>query len=90
MIEEFGRTVEDIENKRFSAPPVQVLQQKNPGDKAAFAVHICRNCDARFSCPSFREYVRQTDSGRHGIRKYLDDYGTEFSTEEFIEGNIIE
>lgn len=90
MVEDFGRTVEDIENKRFSAPPVKELKAKNPGDQVAYAVRFCRNCDARFSCPSFQDYVSESDTGRHGICKFLDDYGTEYSPEEFIEGNLIE
>ena len=90
MIEQFGETVEDIENNRFAAPPAERLFEKEDGERNIFAVRICRNCDARFSCDSFRQYVRQSDRGNQGIRKYLDDYGTDFSTEDFIEGNLSE
>ena len=90
MIEEFGRTVEDIENNRFSAPEVERLFEKGEGERNIFAVRICRNCDARFSCKAFREYVRRADRGGQGLRKYLDDYGTDFSTDAFIEGNLRE
>ncbi len=88
MIEEFGRTVEEIEDNRFNAPPVEKLFEKEEGERNIFAHKVCRNCDARFSCESFREYVRQSDRGGQGLRKYLDDYGTEFSTDDFIDGNI--
>jgi len=90
IIEQFGRTVEDIENNRFAAAPTEKLFEKEEGERNIFAVRVCRNCDARFSCDSFREYVRQSDRGNQGLRKYLDDYGTDFSTEDFIEGNLLE
>ncbi len=79
-----------IENNRFTAPPTEKLFEKEEGERNIFAVRVCRNCDSRFSCDSFREYVRQSDRGNQGLRKYLDDYGTDFSTEDFIEGNLLE
>lgn len=88
MIHAFGETVEAIEENRFAPPPVERLTAQEPGERNIFAVRVCRNCDARFSCSSFREYVRQSDRGNQGMKKYLDDYGTEFSTEEFIDGNL--
>jgi hypothetical protein len=90
MIEQFGSTVEDIENHEFSAPPVERLYEKDDGGRSIFANRVCRNCDVRFSCPSFREYARQNNRASRGFRKYFDDYGTDFTTEEFIDGNLVE
>jgi len=90
MIEDFGRTVEDIENHRFTAPPVEKLTEKPEGERNIFAVRVCRNCDARFSCEPFREYVRNTDRGNQTLRNYLDDYGTDFTVNDFIDGNLTE
>lgn len=88
MIEDFGRVVDAIEDHGFSAPPVPRLLENDEGGRGIFATRVCRNCDARFSCPSFREYARQSDSRNEGFRKYFDDYGTDYTTDEFIEGNL--
>lgn len=88
MIADFGAVVDDIENHRFSAPTVAKLQERDEGGRGQFATRVCRNCDARFSCPSFRDYARQSDSRNQGFRKYFDDYGTDYTTDEFIEGNL--
>lgn len=57
-LHEFGRIVDMIEDGEFEAPPVDRLQEKIPGPRVErFAVRVCRNCDARFSCDSYRAYV---------------------------------
>lgn len=88
MIEQFGSTVEAIEHHEFAAPPVERLSKKDEGGRGTFANRVCRNCDVRFSCPAFREHARQTDRASKGFRKYFDDYGTDFTTEDFVEGNL--
>lgn len=88
MIEQFGTTVEAIEHHQFTAPPTERLSEKDAGGRGIFANRVCRNCDVRFSCTSFREYTRRTDRASKGFRKYFDDYGTDFTTEEFVEGNL--
>ena len=88
MIRQFGSTVEQIEHHEFAAPPVERLSEKDEGGRGIFANRVCRNCDVRFSCPSFREYARQNDRASKGFRKYFDDYGTDFTTDEFVEGNL--
>lgn len=59
-IKEFGEIVDAIEDKRFTPASVSKLKDKQ-GTKSAFATRVCRNCDARFSCDSYREYA--TESG---------------------------
>ena len=58
-IEDFAEVVDQIEDGEFTSPPVSVLRQKDPITKKTFATHKCRNCDARFSCPSYRMYAFQ-------------------------------
>lgn len=58
-IEDFAEVVDQIEDGEFTSPPVSVLKQKDPITKKTFATHKCRNCDARFSCPSYRMYAFQ-------------------------------
>ena len=57
-IEEFGRVVDDIEERRFRPPPVERLKEVLQGTRnVRFATQVCRNCDVRFSCSSFRDYA---------------------------------
>ena len=58
-IAKFGETVDDIENGIFAPPPLERLNELVTGAKykVRFATHVCRNCDARFSCKSYREYA---------------------------------
>lgn len=58
-IAKFGETVDDIENGVFAPPPLERLNELMTGSKfkVRFATHVCRNCDARFSCKSYREYA---------------------------------
>ena len=58
-IAKFGETVDDIENGVFAPPPLERLNELVSGTKykVRFATHVCRNCDARFSCRSYREYA---------------------------------
>ncbi len=89
MIERFGETVERIEKSHFESPPVEKLQTKMPGMKSNFATHVCRNCDVRYSCPSFMEYVKTSrNASRNDVFKYMASPADE--TEDFIEGNLTE
>jgi hypothetical protein len=55
-LEEFGRIVDSIQDSDFTPPSVDELNTKLEGTKRKFAVKICRNCDIRFACDSYREY----------------------------------
>lgn len=72
-IEDFGRCVDAIEDGEFAPPPPDALGQsrgtrkrKDHGTIAGaraesaptFAQIHCRNCDARFSCVSYRSYMK--------------------------------
>lgn len=83
LIHEFGETVDLIEEHKFPAPPLAILQATLPGLPARFAVSVCRNCDARFSCGSYREYARLSSAGAESaFRQYLDDVGDDDDIEE--------
>jgi hypothetical protein len=58
-IQEFGEVVDSIEDKRFAPATVSKLRDKQ-GTRSAFATRVCRNCDARFSCDSYRDYATQS------------------------------
>jgi hypothetical protein len=88
IIESFGEVVEKIEDSDFAPPPVKKLQERRPGERVTFGVRVCRNCDVRFSCDSFREYALRSPGRNQTMQNYLDDYGTEVTKEEYIEGNL--
>ena len=54
-IADFGQVVDAIEDKTFGPATLEVLKQKDGG--SLFATRVCRNCDARFSCSSYRAYA---------------------------------
>lgn len=62
-IRRFGEVVDCIESGQFAPPPISRLQETLPGTRnIRFGTHVCRNCDARFSCTPYREFsqvVRQ-------------------------------
>ncbi|SMG22015.1 PD-(D/E)XK nuclease family protein [Fibrobacter sp. UWB13] len=89
MIENFGNTVEHIENSEFKPPEVSRLETKMPGMKFNFATHVCHNCDVRYSCSSFVGYMKKTRSAtKNNMLKYMTNSAEE--NDEFIEGNLNE
>jgi hypothetical protein len=54
-IDDFGKAVDAIEDKTFAPATVETLHSKDGG--SLFATRVCRNCDARFSCSSYRTYA---------------------------------
>jgi hypothetical protein len=74
-IEEFGHVVDDIEERHFAPVGINRLRQIVYANET-FAFRTCRQCDARFSCESYRGYMRDTqprDERRYWA--YFDDYG---------------
>jgi len=59
---EFGQVVDAIEDGQFAPPPIERLREAIPGawTHERFGTRICHNCDARFSCDSYRRYARGT------------------------------
>lgn len=88
-IQDFGETVDRIENNEFQPPPVEHLQAKLPGSRSVFGRRICRRCDARFSCESFREYA--LGSGRRiqlDFQKFFQDIADDQDQEEWVNANL--
>ncbi len=57
-VDQFARAVDAIEDHQFAPPGMETLEERNP-DGRAFVQRVCRNCDVRFSCASFRSYGRK-------------------------------
>jgi hypothetical protein len=87
-IDEFATTVDAIEDGDFAPPPAEKLREQR-GSKTLFATRICRNCDARFSCSSYRRYALQgrgqTD---HDFRRYFNDLGPDLDQENWRTANL--
>ena len=64
-VAEFGNVVDDIEDGCFRPPSLDRLNEPVSGAryKVRFGTHVCRNCDARFSCSSYREYAWRSERG---------------------------
>ncbi|MBK9091273.1 MAG: PD-(D/E)XK nuclease family protein [Anaerolineae bacterium] len=77
-VREFGETVDEIEDGCFAPPDLTTLQARLPGTTRTFATDICRYCDARFSCASYRQYAHAASRGVEArFRQYFDDFGDE-------------
>jgi hypothetical protein len=88
-IADFGQIVDLIENKSFTPPSAAELEVKVAGTTRKFATQVCRNCDARFSCGSFREYARKGQvRGKFDFGKYLEDLAEPLEQEEWLNGNL--
>lgn len=88
-IADFSKVVDLIESKSFEPPPLSTLEAKIEGTTRKFATQICRNCDARFSCNSYREYARNGQlRGKFDFRKYLEDMADPLDQEEWANSNL--
>jgi glucan phosphorylase len=89
MIEDFATVVDQIEDKKFKPAPVEVLNSTMQGTAALFGTRVCRNCDARFSCTSYRKYAVSKGRGERGsFKKYFEDFGSDADQEEWVNANL--
>lgn len=88
-IQDFATVVDEIEDKNFKPVSVETLNSTMEGTTALFGTRVCRNCDARFSCSSYREYALSKGRGERGsFKKYFDDYGSDTDQEEWVNANL--
>lgn len=88
-IQEFGEVVDAIESKKFEPPSVEKLKSLLPGKKYSFAVQMCRNCDARFSCSAYRNYVRSSAAKADSmLKRFLNDFGSDLEREDWRFSNL--
>ena len=88
-IKDFADTVDKIESNCFESKPVDELKTKVEGTNTIFATRVCRNCDARFSCQSYRDYALHSGTRtQSNYKKYFEDFGDDLQQEEFITANI--
>jgi len=88
-IQDFAKVVDKIESDSFQPPPVEGLKEKIEGTNASFAHRICRNCDGRYSCESYREYALQSGiRTANNLKRYFEDYRDDSEQESFITANL--
>ena len=81
-IAEFGGVVDQIEDHRFSPRDLTTLRTREPGLRTLFAVAVCRNCDARFSCHSYRDYALGAHAATEGrFRQYIEETADDLEQE---------
>ena len=89
VVDDFARIVDCIEDKKFAPAPVDKLKEKLEGTNALFGTRVCRNCDTRFSCSSYREFATGKAKGERGnFRKYYDDFGSDAEKDEWVNANL--
>ena len=89
VVEDFARIVDCIEDKDFKPAPVARLNEKIEGTRALFGTRVCRNCDTRFSCSSYREFATRSGKGERGnFKKYYNDFGSDTDTEDWVNANL--
>ena len=82
-IRSFGEVVDQIEDHEFAPPPVEkLLQPFADRTNVRFGTHVCRNCDARFSCAAYRVYVRH---GRGRADQIFEQYYNDLEVGEPLE-----
>jgi hypothetical protein len=76
-IQEFAKVVDNIQDGVFEPASVQELSGKMPNSRKRFVTAICGNCDARFSCQSYRDYQMQKGGSTYNnLLKAIQDLGT--------------
>jgi len=90
-VKEFGQVVDAIEDGRFAPPPLEKLQEHMSGLRnIRFGTHVCRNCDARFSCVSYRQYawLGGKKAADRAILQYLQEAMTDAEQETWRSANL--
>lgn len=91
-VADFGRVVDAIEEHRFAPPAVDVLRAPSrPGGKVTFGTDVCVNCDARFSCDSYRQFALRSAQGQRPeaiLSAYFADFGSDPQRDEWLEANL--
>ena len=88
-IEDFGRTIDEIEDGEFAPPPAERLSERDEGRNTLFASRVCNNCDARYSCSSYREYVQTSRKTKHvDFRTYFMEAGSDVERNAKLTANL--
>jgi hypothetical protein len=88
-VQTFGEIVDRIEDGVFAPADLTTLQTRLSGTTRTFASEICRRCDARFSCASYRAYAHAASQGTEvRFRQYFDDFGDDVEQADRISSGL--
>ena len=88
-VSDFSDVVDKIESGCFEEVPVERLKEKVGGVGKLFATHVCRNCDVRFSCSSYRKYAQEKNGGFYSTyMKYYKEDEDELEKEQYRESSM--
>lgn len=82
----FGETVDLIENRQFAPPSVSQLNEIWQMSGQRYAVRVCRICDARYSCSSYRKYAQERAPREWKLREFNRYYYEEADDQPAPEG----
>jgi len=88
-VEEFGKVVDAIEDGEFCPPSGRRLRERSLDGRKAFATRVCRNCDARFSCRPYRQYIKTTRGHKEfAFSAYFKDDTAAWEREERLSARL--
>lgn len=89
VISDFGTVVDCIESADYAPASIEKLRTRSGRENREFASHVCRYCDARYSCGSYREYAISSHGRAEGaLRQYLTNFDTDLDQQEWLTGNL--
>lgn len=74
-VRDFGQVVDLIEDGVFGPRSVEHLNTRQGSTGERFATAVCRNCDARFSCESYRRWALSGVSRSRIERRFRQYFG---------------
>ena len=88
-VAEFGEVVDAIEEGEYDPPSKEHLDKRQGATQQRFATAVCRNCDARFSCASYRQWaLGSTSHVGKAVRQYFGDVGPDEDLEDWRAANL--
>jgi hypothetical protein len=85
----FADVVDRIQQHDFAPKSLEDLRQPTPGMRRPFGTTVCRNCDARFSCGSYRVWLQVGPrSSETTFRRYIEDLGSDGERLAFVEAAL--
>ena len=91
VMQDFGIVVDRIEERSFAPPGLDVLRgPSRPDGRTPFVQDVCRNCDARFGCASYRQLVRAQAPGRAdtALREAVSDFGGDAEKDDWRDSGL--
>jgi hypothetical protein len=87
-IRDFGAVVDNIQGREFKPAPPETLDSDADGS-VKFVTRYCINCDGRFSCSSYRQYVTKiTSRSQADFKRYYSAYDDETAQTDYILSNL--